>query len=301
MPARREPSIGRWRRGSLIGLLGAVIGTTGLVGAILIVGLLLSAPARAPIGAPPAHVMAVAFPAADKTVLRGWFLQGQPGHGAVLLMHGVRANRRSMTRRAELLWELGFSVLWFDFRAHGESDGHRITFGANEALDAAAAVTFLRARLPGERIGAIGASLGGAAALLGPGPLRIDALVLEAVYPDIERALDARFRVVLGGMAPIVAPLLTPLFVRLAPLVTGAGAAELRPIDRIGAFHGPLMIASGTADTRTPPVDTAALFGAAAPPKSLWFVPGAGHEDLHAFDPREYRARVITFLLQALR
>ena len=43
----------------------------------------------------------------------------------------------------------------------------------------AAAVAFVRARLPGERVGAIGVSLGGAAALLGPAPLAVDALVVR--------------------------------------------------------------------------------------------------------------------------
>ena len=82
------------------------------------------------------------------------------------MMHGVRANRMSMVERARILHASGFSVLLFDFQAHGESPGKRITFGYLEALDAEAAVAFVRQRLPGERIGAVGTSLGGAAALL---------------------------------------------------------------------------------------------------------------------------------------
>ena len=81
------------------------------------------------------------------------------------------------------------SVLLFDFRAHGESTGDRITFGALESVDARAALDFLRTELPAERIGAIGVSLGGAAALLGREPLPVDALVLEAVYPAIDVAI----------------------------------------------------------------------------------------------------------------
>jgi dienelactone hydrolase len=53
-------------------------------------------------------------------------------------------------------------------------------------FSASSSVAFVRARLPNERIGAIGASLGGAAALLGPHPLPVNALVFfESVYPDI--------------------------------------------------------------------------------------------------------------------
>src|SRR5439155_11809470 len=86
----------------------------------------------------------------------------------------------------------GFSVLLFDFQAHGESTGARITFGHREGQDAAAAIAYMRARLAGERVGAIGSSLGGAAALLAPKPLEIDALVLESVYSDIRSATENR-------------------------------------------------------------------------------------------------------------
>jgi len=88
------------------------------------------------------------------------------GQGAIVLMHGVWSNRRTMVQRARVLHEHGFAVLLFDFQAEGESPGKHITFGHLEGLDAAAAVAFARQRLPGERVGAIGVSLGGAAALL---------------------------------------------------------------------------------------------------------------------------------------
>ena len=46
------------------------------------------------------------------------------------------------------LHQKGFSVLLFDFQSHGESPGRGIMFGWLEALDAAAAVAFVRTRLP---------------------------------------------------------------------------------------------------------------------------------------------------------
>ena len=104
-------------------------------------------------------------------------------------MHGAWDTRLRMIQRARVLQGEGFSVLLFDFQAHGESPGTRITFGRLEALDATAAVGFVRSRLPGVRVGAIGASLGGAAALLGDGPLKVEALVLEAVRAYLRRIL----------------------------------------------------------------------------------------------------------------
>src|SRR5258705_6193195 len=99
-----------------------------------------------------------------------------------------------MVRRAVMLKEAGIAALLIDFQAHGESTGARITFGQLEGMDAHAAVAWLHRRLPAERIGAVGSSLGGAAALLGPGPLAVDALVIESTYADTESAIANRVR-----------------------------------------------------------------------------------------------------------
>jgi fermentation-respiration switch protein FrsA (DUF1100 family) len=290
-------------RAALFVLAGLLACASGLAVAVLYVELRLTAPAYALVGPPPPdlHAETVFIPSASGAILHGWFVVGRPGGGAVVLMHGIGSNRLSMVRRARLLNENGFSVLLFDFQAHGESSGTRITLGRLEALDARSAVEFVRRRLPDERIGAIGASLGGAAALLGPGPLPVDALVIEAVYPDIEAALTNRFRVVLG---PIVgrasAPLLVPLFDLLAPSI-GVQPDRLRPIDRIGEVTVPLLVASGTRDTRTTIAETRELFARAREPKSLWMVEEADHVDLEAYAPAEYRRRVLPFLEQLRR
>ena len=194
-------------------LVPAALLVAGLCAAVLAMGLRLSAPAPAVVGPLPSGLPgaeAVAIASRSGSVLRGWWAPGpRPGGGAVLLLHGARSNRLAMVRRARVLHEHGFAVLLFDLQAHGESPGRRITFGRLEAADAAAAARFVRGRLPDERVGAIGVSLGGAATLLGPQPLEVAALVLESVNPDIEAARGNRLRARLGRVAaPLDAPLL---------------------------------------------------------------------------------------------
>jgi pimeloyl-ACP methyl ester carboxylesterase len=207
-----------------------------------------------------------------------------------------------MARRATFLQAQGFTVLLFDFQAHGESDGGRITYGHRESFDAAAAVDFVRRRLPSERVGVIGVSLGGAAALLGPKPLPVDALVLESVYPDIEAALANRLCASLG---PILGPLFTPLLVPtcklLLPPILGVEPGELRPIDRIGRITAPLLLASGTADDRTTLSEAKSLYDLAPQPKSFWAVQGAAHVDLEQYDPAAYWQIVLPFLTSHLQ
>jgi uncharacterized protein len=274
-----------------------------LIVGVIAVGLLLSAPTRAIVGAAPADlpVEDVSIASGSGATLRGWFVPGRPGAGAIVLMHGVHANRLAMLRRARLFHVEGFAVLLFDFQAHGESTGTRITFGDREGQDAAAAIAYLRARLPNERIGAIGSSLGGAAALLAPAPLDVDALVLEAVYPDIGAATANRIRAVLGPVASVVASPVTALFEGLLPPFLSVTAADLRPIDRVATVRAPILLAAGTHDDRTTVAEVRAMFARANEPKRLWLVEGAGHVDFEGFSPADYRDHVLAFMIEILR
>jgi fermentation-respiration switch protein FrsA (DUF1100 family) len=280
-----------------------LLATAAMAAGVLVVGL-LSAPARAIIGPPPADLRAetVAIASTSGATLQGWFLAGRRGGGVVVLMHGVHSNRLSMLRRARLLNANGFSVLLFDFQAHGESTGTRITFGRLEAEDASSAVAFVRKRLPQERIGAIGTSLGGAAALLGARPLAVNALVLESVYSDIKPAVVHRISVVIGAsVGNIVAQPLEFVFELLLPPILGVTAGDLRPIDHIAALAAPVLVASGTRDERTTIAEASAMFDRAKHPKTFWAVAGARHVDLEVYAPEDYRQHVLPFLKATLQ
>lgn len=239
----------------------------------------------------------ISFPSPSGSTIHGWLTRGRPGGGAVLLLHGVGASRLEMLGRTRFLSAAGYTVLAIDFRAHGESPGGETTYGGLESRDARAALAFLRTAAPGERVGIIGISMGGAAALLGSSPLPVDALVLESVYPTIDDAVRDRARAWLGPAGALLVPLaMRWLFPR-----EGVTASELRPIDRIGNQRAPVFVLAGTADRYTTPCESRALFAQAHEPKDLWMVERAGHVDLHAFAPSEYERRVGAFLAQHLR
>jgi uncharacterized protein len=291
------------RLAKLLAIL-ALVGTIGLGVGGLIVGYLLSSPAHTMIGPPPADLgaEAVAFASGSGATICGWFIAGRPGGGALVLMHGVRGNRLPMVPRARVLRDAGYSVLLFDFQAHGESPGSRITFGHLEGRDATAAIDFVRRRMPGEKVGVIGVSLGGASALLAPAPLAIDALVLEGVYPDIDAATANRVNDTLGPwLGPLLSkPLAWVLALATAPLL-GIAPGDLRPIDHMAKVRAPLLILIGAIDTYTTVAETSAMFARAPEPKSLWIVDGAGHVDLREHAPEPYRARLSDFLSRHLR
>jgi len=256
----------------------------------------LASPERNAVGAAPADlpVRDIEFVSHGAT-LRGWFVPvGQRnGHrGVIVLLHGVRGNRLQMADRARFLHRAGYAVLLFDSRAHGQSGGDAITFGHLESEDARAAVALARTLAPGEPVGVIGVSLGGAAVLLANPPLDVDAMVLESVYPSIDRAIANRLRWRAGFLTPLFAPMLESMI----PVRLGFHASELRPIVHIGKLTPAKFFLFGTADRDTTVEESMELFNSAAEPKQMWAVEGAAHVDLYSFAPREYERRVLEFL-----
>lgn len=280
----------RWLAGACLAA-GVLLG--GLAAAAWIVGTRLAAPAQRPVGAPPSDLSASAVRFGG---LAGWWVPGAQGMPCVVLMHGVHADRRDMVGRARFLRAAGYSSLLFDFQAHGESAGEAITFGHREARDARAAVALARGPFRCRRIAAIGDSLGGAAALLGDAPLDVDALVLEAVYATIEEAVGDRIEMRFGRAGRVLEPLLTwQLRWRF-----GIDPRRLRPIERIGAFQGPVLVIGGVEDRHTRIEATRRLHAAATGPKELWEISGAAHADFHRHATAEYERRVLAFLARSL-
>lgn len=253
----------------------------------------LTAASRAVVGSPPDGIGArnVAIACAGHN-LAGWFAPGRPGDGAVLLLHGLRSDRRALASRMTMLARCGCAVLAVDLRAHGESGGGAVTLGLREAEDAARALAWLRAAAPGERVGGLGISLGGAALALASRSSPVDALVLESVFPDIDGAIRNRMGLVAGAAAGW----LTPVFTAVGRIMTGLRADDLRPIEALRVYPGPVLVIGGGADRLTTPAETRALFDAAPGDKRLWLVDGAGHVDMASAAGSDYETRVTAFL-----
>lgn len=246
---------------------------------------------------PPGRV--VHLVSSDGVRLEGSYRPGRrPDGPAILLLHGINSSKASFNRHAAWLNGLGYAVLAIDFRGHGESAAVPRTFGLYEARDAAAAVRYLRVGAAQRRIGVIGTSLGGAAALLGDGgPLPVQAMVLQAVYPDLRDAIRNRIARIAGKpLAWIGEPLLSyqswPRY--------GVSPSRIAPIKGLRLFRGPVLIIGGTADTNTTVPDTQAMYAAARAPKQLWLLPGVGHAATGTIFTEEYRRRVQTLFANSL-
>ncbi|MDG2384740.1 MAG: alpha/beta hydrolase [Pirellulaceae bacterium] len=283
---------GRWLLGVVAVLILMFVAVCWLVGNALI------APAHRSVGLPPSDFPAVevTFPSKSAASISAWYAPVDNAVATIVLLHPIRADRRSMLGRAKLLHDLGYSTLLVDLQSHGESIGDRIALGELERHDAVAAVEFVRSRNPKHRIGVVGRSLGGAAALLAS-PLDIDALVLESVYPDVTEAVHNRIEMRLGPFHYVLAP---ALLVQLKPRL-GVSPSELRPVDHIVKADCPVLVAAGDQDLHTTLTESRTLFQAANEPKQFVVFADAAHDDLLEHNSHQYRNEIVPFLDLHLR
>lgn len=250
------------------------------------------------VGKPPADLPAdsITLNSESGSCLAGWHIPSEQKRGVIVLAHPYQGSRLDMLNRARLLHSQGYAVVMTDLQAHGESPGENVTIGYLERHDITAAVDFAKKRHPGEPIGILGFSMGGAATLLAT-PLNVDAMVLESVYSSIESAVRNRVIVKLGALAALPTKI---LLMQLKPRM-GISVANLQPIDWLPKIGCPVFIMSGAEDRHTTEEETHAMFEAANEPKEFWMVEGAAHEDLYDFSPDDYRTRLLSFFERHLQ
>ena len=282
----RRPSSRRLLAGTA-GLLVLGLAASWLVGSLL----MRATPAEVAPPTPPARD--VQLRSTDGLILATTVWPGRsPSSPAILLLHGNGASRAAVADNAAWLSARGYAAMTLDLRGHGESARAGKSFGLAESRDVAAALAWLRGR-GHRRVGIVGISLGGASALLGEsGPAAADALVLQAVYPDIRRAIRNRIGGILGRPPAL---LLEPLLSFQARLRLGVGPSRLSPLQALPAFRGAVFVIGGGADGHTPPDETRALFAAARGPKHLWIAPQLDHPSISDIRTEDYRRRLLTF------
>lgn len=258
-----------------------------------------TAPVRFSAGTPPADFPAqledISIRTRDGLTLRGWYGAVPDEKATVILLHRYRAGRGFMLSRAQWYAERGYSVLLYDSRATGESDGATISVGWLETDDLTAALAWVRQQ-GAERIICHGVSQGGATIVLAAERLGEDVagVILESTYDTLLNAGDRRFRNRVG-----IPGWLAGIFYRpFMEMRLGFDIALASPIDHIGTIEAPIFIISGKEDMHTWSSDTRSLYEAAQAPATLWLVEGAAHENLLAFAPEEFSDRLAAFLQQ---
>lgn len=238
---------------------------------------------------------ALDFHAPDGASLSGTlWLHPSPRPGLVLC-HGLGANRNDVAGIARLLHDEGYQVLSFDFRGHGESSGHTVTYGLREKSDVGAAVTELLSHplVSGEQVGIQAYSMGASSALLHASTdTRVAGVVAEAGYADLVDVARSRF-----DFLP------SPLDAGMAQMVSiaswiqlGVWASDVSVERTLAQRSHPfaLLLLHGTADPIVP-FDHGERLHRSVPTSRFLRCDGAGHAGCLTADPRGSWAEITSF------
>jgi len=215
----------------------------------------------------------------------------------VLLLHGYRSDRAVLQNRARFFSLRGYNVLLLHFRGHGGSDRARISYGYYERHDVKAAFDFIRSLRPGRdvRIGINAISMGAAAAsyAVGQGDIEPVWMVLESCYDNIRHALANRIARRVGEW---VTPLVAWPVEQVVEHIMRLRAEDLDPAKALEKARCPVLLLAGDSERVLKLMEIEYLYGCLPEPKRLELFPGAGHNDLLAYDPRRFARAVRGFL-----
>lgn len=235
------------------------------------------------------------FTTRDHITLRGyWMPPRDPASAAVVVCPGREGSLDSDLPYAVPLWTAGYGVLIFDWRAHGRSDGRVVTLGVRERDDLRAALDWLAARGV-QRIGLLGLSMGGAAAIgVAADDERVAAVVTDSAFAQVDTVIvgGLRERYVRNRLARPLAWLVL-LGMGWQAGSSMSSADPLRVVSRVAPRA--LLLIHGARDPYVPMDSIFRLYRTAGAPKELWVVPEAAHREAATLRPQEYWARALAF------
>ncbi len=220
----------------------------------------------------------VEIPAGDGVRLVGWAIPAASDSSGLwlLICHGNAGNLSEFDRPLHYagLRQLGLSLLAFDYRGYGESDGAPSERGLYR--DADAAYRFLRENrgVPADRIVVFGHSLGSAVAIDLASRVPVAGLIVEgALTSAVDRGQE------------------------LYPYIPIRWIARSRftSIDKLSGITVPKLFLHAARDDVIPQAHGRRLFEAAPPPKTFVDL-GGGHADAFDADSSRYFGSIGNFL-----
>ncbi|MFW5936739.1 MAG: alpha/beta hydrolase [Desulfosalsimonas sp.] len=240
----------------------------------------------------------VAFKSASGLRIRGWFIRGNTD-SCVVLGPGKGANRWDVLSYAPFLYKAGYSVLLFDPRSTGLSQGEKYAFGYFESRDMIRAAAYLEAAHRVEHVGILGFSAGGTAAILAAlEEPRIKAVVADSAFASLDRAAAGS----MSGIRKMFFKSVLPVFrIEAERMLEVDVFEELDLTGKIRDLEKPVFFIHGTRDQVIGPGNSELLHSLAPGPKDFWRVPGAGHVQAFSHHPQAFKDRVLAFFARNLR
>ena len=209
--------------------------------------------------------------------LSGWYLpgRGEP-HAALMYSHGNAGDIRDWVHAAPPFVEAGVSVLVWDYRGYGRSEGVPSEKGLYR--DGEAIWQWLHQRASQERLPSflLGKSLGSAVAI------HVAAIQAESERAPAGLILDSAFTSmseVIANVAPVPRALIPQLY---------------ENVEQAPAIRCPTLVIHGGRDQLVPVAQGRRLYEALTAPKAMQILERAGHNDISSY--ARYHNWLLAFL-----
>ena len=199
--------------------------------------------------------------------LRGWRCATEaPRRATIVYLHGVADNRGSAAGPIARFLPLGYDVIAYDSRAHGESGGDACTYGYYEKQDLHRVIDTIHGPVI-----LIGASLGGAVALQeAAGDPRVKAIVAAETFSDLRTVATERAPwIFTNGQIDRAFD--------LAEREAHFDVDAVSPARAASRITAPVLLIHDDADVDTPPAHSRRVFDQLKSSKRLILVPDAPH------------------------
>ncbi len=189
-------------------------------------------------------------------------------HQTIILFHGNAEDIGELKYFCKVLSKNGFSMLAFDYRGYGTSEG--VSTEENAYRDAQSVFDYAKNSLgiPPEKIILLGRSLGGAVAVDLASKEQCGGLIVESSFVSASRV--------------VTGPRIFPF-------------EKFRSLEKIGRVKVPVLVRHGTKDEVISFWHGKMLFENANAPKFSYWVEGAHHNDLSFVAGDEYLAKLGEF------
>lgn len=184
----------------------------------------------------------------DRVRLHGWFLPAAQDRGVLLFCHGNAGNISHRLDSLQIFHELGVSILIFDYRGYGRSQGRPTEAGTYRDAEAAWQYLVRERHVEPGRIILFGRSLGAAVAAHLASRHQPGALIMESCFTSVP------------DMAARLYPLLP---VRLL------SRFSYNVLDFVPQISSPLLVIHSRDDEIIPFSHGERIFAAARPPKTF--------------------------------
>lgn len=213
----------------------------------------------------------------DGLTLRGRYFEYSPDAPIEIMFHGYRGSAdRDLCGGVQRCFKLGHSTLIVDHRAHGESDGHVITFGYKERLDCLNWINYTLNRFgKDKKIILTGISMGAATVLMASGeelPKNVVGIIEDCGFTSAKEMILKSLREM-----HLPTKLMYP-FVRLGGMLYGDFDPDLAtPLEAVKRARVPIIFIHGDSDGFIPISMRDRMYEVCPSEKQKLTVKGAGH------------------------